>query len=167
METGELIIREPTNDDCPSWGQAHYQAWNETYPGLVPPEFLKELSSERSAARLLEALSRSYIAVINNRVIGFVVYSPISEDYVSVQPSSEIKALYVLRDYQNRGLGKALIKKAIASLPEKDIVLFVLKGNEKTISFYWHLGFSFTGKAVVQHVTGGHLEELEMVYHRP
>jgi ribosomal protein S18 acetylase RimI-like enzyme len=167
MKAGELIIREPTNDDCPSWGRVHYQAWMETYPGLVPPEFLKELSSERSVARLFEALSRAFIAVLHQRVVGFVVYSPISEDYVSIQPSSEIKALYVLRDYQSRGIGKALINRAIACLPEKDVVLFVLKGNENAISFYQHLGFSFTGKLVVQHVTGGHLEELEMVYHRP
>jgi len=167
MKTGELIIREPTNDDCPSWGQAHYQAWMETYPGLVPPELLKELSSEPSAARLAEALSRSFIATIGGMVVGFVIYSPISGDYVSMQPSSEIKALYVLRDYQNRGIGKAMIERAIACLPEKDIALFVLKGNDKAVSFYQHLGFSFTGKFVVQHVTGGHLEELEMVYHRP
>lgn len=45
----------------------------------------------------------------------------------------------------------------------KTILLFVLKGNEQAIKFYEHIGFSFTGKSISQEVSGGTIEELEMI----
>lgn len=80
-----------------------------------------------------------------------------------MNPSAEIVALYVLKEYQGYGIGKALLNAVQNELTEENIILFVLKGNENAIGFYEHVGFSFTGKSVSQEVSGGTIEELEMV----
>lgn len=96
-------------------------------------------------------------------VVGFSCYLQNSREFVSVKPSSEIVALYVLKEYQGCGIGKALINAAKDELTEKNILLFVLKGNTQAIEFYEHIGFSFTGKSISQEVSGGTIEELEMI----
>ena len=80
--------------------------------------------------------------------------------------ASEIVALYVLKAHQGRGVGAALLARALELLPEENVALFVLKGNEGAIGFYRHKGFSFTGNSLTQAVTGGELTELEMVLER-
>lgn len=111
-----------------------------------------------------EHTDNTLVAVVGKKVVGFSCYLQNSREFVSVKPSSEIVALYVLRKYQGCGIGKALINAAKDELTEKNILLFVLKGNTKAIAFYEHIGFSFTGKSILQEVSGGTIEELEMIY---
>lgn len=75
-------------------------------------------------------------------------------------------ALYVLKDYQKKGIGYKLIKEALNRLTKNNIVLFVLEGNTKAINFYKKLGFNFTGHKVIRDVVGGKLIELEMLLER-
>ena len=78
-------------------------------------------------------------------VVGFANYFPESRDFVSIKPSSELVALYVLQKYQKYGIGKALLNKCLELLPSPSVVLFVLERNQNAIEFYKKCGFSFTG----------------------
>jgi len=60
---------------------------------------------------------------------------------------NKIKALYVLPDYQSRGLGKEMINLAIAWLgDENDIQLDVAAYNAQAIRFYEKLDFKKAGE---------------------
>ena len=74
--------------------------------------------------------------------------------------------LYVLRAYQRYGIGRALLEAGLARLPQREVVLFVLEGNERAIGFYRHMGFAFTGKELRQETDYGPLIELEMLLRR-
>ena len=116
----------------------HYTAWRETYTGLMPEEYLAGRSLERQRQRTYENPGNTLVA-------------------------AEIGALYVLKAYQRRGIGTALMRACISRMPPLPAALYVLRGNEKAIRFYEKNGFAFTGNHLEQTVTGGTLVELEMV----
>lgn len=144
----------------------HYQAWRETYPGLMPEEVLAGHTLERCRKlandRRFSNSGNTFVALDRedgDRVVGFAALSHHARDFVSVEDAGEIVALYVLRDFQGLGLGKDLLEHCLARLPRSRIALFVLRGNEKAIGFYQHMGFRFTGHELTQNG----MTELEMV----
>ena len=79
-------------------------------------------------------------------------YMKINEDAAQTRPADpaglEVERIYVLRDFQGLGLGRALIEKAleIARKKEKDFLwLGVWEKNENAIAFYERMGFRKTG----------------------
>ncbi|HHX30401.1 MAG TPA: GNAT family N-acetyltransferase, partial [Clostridiaceae bacterium] len=67
-------------------------------------------------------------------------------EYTPSARAGEIMALYLLRDFQDRGLGFQLMKAAMEELNKMpQIILWVLEGNERAIRFYESLGFCFDG----------------------
>lgn len=162
----EIVIRRPNIHDIEVWAYVHYQSWLETYPGLVPDACLAQRNVASSAANLIKVIDSAFVALDGEKVVGFIIYANVSRAFVSVRPSSEITALYILKEYQRRGIGYRLMKTALAILPQKKVALFVLKGNEVAIKFYQQVGFVFSGYKNHQEVPGGTLEELEMVLNR-
>ncbi len=144
----------------------HYTAWLETYPGLMPREYLEKRSLQKCEETARAFPDNTLVALDGDKVAGFLSYAPEARDFVSVRPASEVVALYVLRDHQGKGVGGALLDRALELLPEKKVALFVLRGNEQAIGFYRHRGFRFTGRELTQKVTGGELTELEMALER-
>ena len=148
----------------------HCTAWRETYTGLMDSRILETHTLER--CRKIAASSRSddnFVALdreSSDRVAGFVCFSRRARQAVSVPNAGEIVALYVLKEYQGLGLGKMLLEAALSWLYRPKTALFVLKGNEKAISFYEHMGFRFTGHSVDAERNGGKMTELEMVLDR-
>ncbi len=159
---------KPMTTEAEMRGKAyvHYAAWLETYPGLMPREYLEKRSLRKCEETARAFPENTLIALEGDKVVGFLSYAPRARDFISVRPSSEIVALYVLREHQGKGVGSALLDRALEVLPEKKAALFVLKRNERAIGFYRHRGFRFTGRELTQTVTGGELTELEMVLER-
>ena len=61
--------------------------------------------------------------------------------------ADEVIAIYLLKEYQGKKLGCALLKEAISRLSDsRKIVLWVLQGNDRAIRFYQKFGFAFNGK---------------------
>ncbi len=55
---------------------------------------------------------------------------------------NELKIIYVLPEYQGKGIGKMLASKALSLLdPRKDIIVEVVEYNKNAIGFYERLGF--------------------------
>ena len=144
----------------------HYAAWLETYPGLMPREYLEKRSLAKCEETARSFPDNTLVALDGDKVVGFLSYAPQARDFVSIRPASEIVGLYVLQNRQGKGVGGALLDAALELLPERKVALFVLLGNENAIGFYRHRGFRFTGKELTQAVTGGELTELEMVLER-
>ena len=146
--------------------QVHYQAWQETYTGLMPESVLAAHTLEqcRKSAndRRSSNSSNTFVALDRkngDRVAGFGTLSYHARDFVSVPEAGEIVALYVLKEFQGLGLGKDLLEHCLAWIPRPNVVLFVLKGNDNAVGFYEHMGFRFTGHEIEK----DGLVELEMV----
>ena len=144
----------------------HYQAWQETYPGLMPESVLaahtldrcRKISKKGSPDTNFVLLDRENV----DHVVGFATISYRARDFVSVPEAGEVIALYVLKEYQGFGFGKLLLEHCLARLPRPKVALFVLKGNDKAVGFYEHMGFRLTGHAITQNG----MTELEMVLER-
>ena len=54
----------------------------------------------------------------------------------------------------------------LAMLPHRQVVLYVLKGNERAIDYYKHMGFCLTGRELKQETGFGEIVELEMLMTR-
>lgn len=161
-----ILIRPMTPEDAAGKALVHYQSWLETYPGLMPAEYLAGRSLEKCEETARSFPDNNLVALDGEQVVGFAAYAPAARDSVSLRPASELVALYVLRDWQGRGVGSALLARCFELLPEKRVALFVLRGNEKAVRFYQSKGFCFTGHSLTQPVPGGSLTELEMLLER-
>lgn len=155
----EYKIRKMTSGFAKDFGRVIYTAWGETYKGLMPDSILEGRSLERWVQRTKENPENKYIAFADGKAVGIVGFLPQARDFVTDNESGEIVALYVLKEYQKQGIGKALMNKALKDISSDKVTLFVLKGNENAVEFYKHMGFELTGKELFDNG----LTELEMI----
>jgi ribosomal protein S18 acetylase RimI-like enzyme len=124
----------------------HYQSWQQTYRGQLCDDYLDQMSLEKCLAIARRWPERTLIAKVDGRVVGFSAYGPYRDD--TLPNTGEIHALYLLKEYQKRGIGYALMTAAIEKLRESaydQAALWVLKGNQNAIPFYEQFGFRFDG----------------------
>lgn len=144
----------------------HHTAWRETYTGLMDARILAWNTLER-CRNMAERYPQNTLVVLDrengDRVAGFACYRQKARDFFSIQDASEICALYVLREYQGRGLGRMLMESCLALLRRPNTALLVLKGNQNAVGFYEHMGFRLTGHERTDQISGAEITELEMV----
>lgn len=79
------------------------------------------------------------VAYLNQVVVGFVsLYSP----------DNFIHNLYVHTDYQNQGVGTALLKAAIIQMAPLPVRLKCLKENKNAVAFYEKNGFQAKSQGI-------------------
>ena len=141
-------LRAAKPGDAGALGALHCQAWRETYPGLLPAAMLQGLSPEKSAARFAQEGCRDMLlAFCGGEPAGFCGFGPWRAGPGAAE--GEIIGLYVLKAYQRRGVGTALLRAALAALAARGldrVSLWVLDGNEKAVQFYESFGFADTGE---------------------
>lgn len=144
----EVSVRPATVDDADAIGHIHYQAWLETYTGLIDQTFLLSRSGERSAQRFrAEGCRSKLVACADGAVVGFCHYDPARDEDVS-KPCGEIQAIYILQDYQGLSLGRMLLTDAERILADqgcKWVCLWALASNKKAIGFYEAMGYRSDG----------------------
>ena len=108
-------LRAAKLGDAGVLGALHCQAWRETYPGLLPAAMLQSLSPEKSAARFAQEGCRDMLlAFCGGEPAGFCGFGPWRAGPGAAE--GEIIGLYVLKAYQRRGVGTALLRAALAAL---------------------------------------------------
>jgi len=71
---------------------------------------------------------------IDDKYVGFLIYQLLYED-------AEIIDIFVLDEYRNRGIGKALMNKMLENKNIKKVTLEVKKDNNLGIMLYNSMGF--------------------------
>ncbi len=113
----KYIIRESRKDDSYDIMHVVTIAWNETYKGIVPNDFLNELKKnekervEKHYNDFDNANYKELVLEIDNHIVGFVRYGK-AEDR-DFENCGEIVALYILKKYQGYGYGKKLMVKKL------------------------------------------------------
>lgn len=141
-----VVVRNALLNDSTAIAHVVVQSWQSTYRGIVPDEFLDNLSVANAAPRMAEMLREAgdngiaLVAEDDGRVVGMAttwVGGESGPDY-----DAELAMLYVLDAYHGRGVGRALIEETCRRLIARDItsmMCWVLVGNLAT-AFYERLG---------------------------
>ena len=150
-------------EDIPKKAAVHAQTWQETYRGLLPDE-LNDTITPRFAEYVTRRLTslRALVAKVDGRIVGYISWSDRCRGHFTVDGAAEVGNLYVLREFQGRGVGRALLDAALRCIGERDVVLSAFSSNAAALGFYEHIGFERTGATFDE----GPMEETELVLRR-
>jgi len=148
------MIRTCGIDDLKELKRISRATFLETFGEQNSPENIasyleRAFTDERLEQELAQDDSRFYFVLCDCEIAG---YLKVNVDEAQSEPMGgdalEIERIYILRDFQKRGLGKVLMDKAFedaAALGKKTIWLGVWEKNESAIRFYVERGFTQTG----------------------
>lgn len=156
-----LFIRNMTVNDIKQVQDVAKVSWNATYNGIIPTEvqenFLRTAYSDVILQKRLER-SQIYVAVLNDKIVGFVNLSFVREDGIV-----ELSAIYVYPEFQGQGVGSALLKEGIKhAYGLKEVYINVEKDNVIGRRFYEAKKFEFV-KEFEEDFDGHILKTVRMV----
>ncbi|MBE0669536.1 MAG: GNAT family N-acetyltransferase [Anaerolineales bacterium] len=158
-------IRKADPKDAPEIATVHIAAWKEAYRGIVPDDFLENLSVQRRTEQWVNSLSdvnhlyhHALIAEVNGHIVGFSNFGfPQKEDD---EFDGELYAIYLLKSAQKFGIGRALFVEAANSLMQMgstSMLVWVLKDNPSR-GFYEHLNGVYLREKMIE-IGGSELVE--------
>ena len=145
-------IEKSKKNDCKALVEFITKTWNETYRGIVNDEFLDSLkkTEEKRYNSFInyfdEKNNIKYIIKKDSKIIAFLKLIEGREE--KDKKYIELQSLYVLKEYQNNGIGKRLIQKAFEEskkLGYKKMFIGCLEEN-KSNEFYKKMGGKFIKK---------------------
>jgi ribosomal protein S18 acetylase RimI-like enzyme len=140
-----MIIREAKTNDSNGIARVIVDTWRSTYSGIMSQEFLDNMSYKKAKGIFDEAIKRRdrILLVVENslgEIVGIAEGGKEREGYKNYQ--GEIYAIYILKEYQKKGLGKKIIHRMIKEFIHEDIssmIIWVLEDNSSR-KFYEKLG---------------------------
>ena len=113
LENKNIIYRRATAIDVPDVAKVHVESWQKSFAGIVPGEHLDNMSAKIREERFREAFEKPdykmFVAEDTERgIIGFADFGPLSVG--NFQYQTALYAIYLLRDFQRRGIGKNLFR---------------------------------------------------------
>jgi len=132
--------------------KVHVQGWQETYRGIFPDEFLDSCDQKERAKKWRTSLGNSdqgqktFLAKLDEKIVGFIDFGPVLHKNSAENCFGEIYALYLLRAFQGKGIGKALFEKAIDTLSQENLTPIQIICHTKNIrakEFYKRRGAYF------------------------
>lgn len=146
-------IRAATAADAEAIESVRIATWKACYRGIVPSVYLDALSVQSSRVdRIRKGIDRadaggSVVAVAESQVIGMGFAGP-PEDAQLPEGIGEVFAVYVLPDWQGRGVGRALLERltsGLRALGYHSAILWTLRDRRATRRFYESNGWEFDG----------------------
>jgi ribosomal protein S18 acetylase RimI-like enzyme len=141
-----IAFDEPTPADAEEIARVHVQCWQESYEGLLPGEFLRDLSIDAKIVQWRQTISDpqvfKLIARDAGRIAGFVSCGSAREG-AAKEADGEIFAIYILKAYHGRRIGRALIAAATRfwlSKGGRNLIVLSMAGNNQAAAFYEALG---------------------------
>lgn len=142
-----IEIRWAQLEDIQALSLVHSEAYRNAYQGIIPDEYLNQVTLEVREEYFYTALTqgedRVAIALIDKKTVGCMVIKACSDDDLQSH-SGEITAIYLLQNYRGIGLGKTLLKWGIEKLKAfgcTTVAIWVLRENSNAIRFYEKQGF--------------------------
>jgi ribosomal protein S18 acetylase RimI-like enzyme len=140
-----MIIRKAKLDDATGIAKVHVDSWRTTYKGIIPDDFLNNLSYEQRTELWKGNITKedNYVVVAENnegQIVGFA--DAWKRENNVLKSSSDLTSIYLLKEYQGQGIGKKLLKELFEhfkQLGNGKIFVEVLEEN-KTRYFYEYYG---------------------------
>ncbi|WP_109489360.1 GNAT family N-acetyltransferase [Occallatibacter savannae] len=157
-----ISIRAARPGDAVAIAHVHVESWRSTYAGIVPDEYLAGLDESLRVKLWQEWLGSGAVVLVAERkseIVGFVHAGKIREPIETAD--AEIYSLYLLRDAQGRGIGRALLTELSTSLDSQgfsSLGLWVLERN-RSRGFYENCGGRLSASKVIE-IGGARLMEV-------
>lgn len=151
----EPTIRRAKPDDAEVLSEIGARTFTETFAHLYPPgdlaAFLAEAYGPAATRRnLADPAKAAWLVEAGDEVIGYAEAGPCALPHPDVTPScGELKRFYLLKAWQNRGLGKPLFDLTIGWLQQagpRDVWIGVWSENVGAQRFYGREGFVKVGE---------------------
>ena len=149
-----IKIRYAEFEDVENIIDVNLKTWRTTYGGIVDEDFLLKLEVGRndSVKRAKDNFGKRKIegrkiydcvATHGENFIGMLTYGKCrEEDKLGLSNCGEVYAIYILKEYQQKGIGKRLINFAIEDLANENyekLIIWALKENP-SVEFYKKIG---------------------------
>jgi GNAT superfamily N-acetyltransferase len=148
-------IREATPDDARAIAEVHVRSWRWAYHGLIPDDFLENLSVDDREPTWRERLADSapcwgclVAEDAAGRVVGFASFGPPKDAPTSAEDAGEVYAIYLEEAVAGTGVGRDLFaaaSDALRGLGFGRAFLWVLAQNDRARRFYEKAGWSWDG----------------------
>lgn len=139
------IIRLAKEEDCNALSKLKHDVWNETYRGIYNDNRIDNFDYEKNSKKFLNTINNPdielYVVEGSERLVGYMDCGiPIRpyKDY-----NQEIGLLYLLKEYQKKGIGKELFNIACNRIKENGYNEFFICCNKYNINaqeFYKKMG---------------------------
>lgn len=141
MIYNSVEIRIATLSDAKSIAEINVIASKTVYANILAQEFLDSLSVEKRRPvfekRIQDPNVFCVVAIQNGKIVGFADFGPIRD--TNSEGDAELYAIYILPEFQGRGIGHALFKKGhdeIKSRSFKQLFASVFEKNKSACLFY-------------------------------
>ena len=145
-------VRPATAADADAIGRIQVETWRAAYTGLMPDEAIARFDVADRQQLWREGLGRElrpgsavFVAELHGEVVGFVSVGVSRDD----DRLGELYAIYLHPSCWDRGVGRALIEQAEASMRSSgfaEAILWVMEGNERAERFYRAAGWERDGR---------------------
>lgn len=140
-----MEIRKALPSDALGIAIVNVYTWKMRYSGLIPEKIIDsriyQLEQKAEVIRKKIEKGEGYlVALVEETIVGFCAYGACGN--ATYADFGEIKAIYVLDGFQNKTIGKQLLKSAQVLLKTQgysSIVVNCLKHNPSA-NFYKHMG---------------------------
>lgn len=161
-------IRTAKPEDALQIAIVNVYTWKTQYSGLMPEEVIDDrvASVEQMAAKNRQRIiddANYIVAEVDGTIVGFTRFA--KSTYKDYEDAGEIYALYLLKGFNGKGLGRKLFEAARDELKKSGynkMIIKCLKGNP-TLDFYKYMGGQVIGedKMIMDNAV---LEEDVLVY---
>lgn len=149
------MIKEAMEQDVNAMSFVVATTWKQVYKGIFSHRFLQHLALDQWAEpfkRGIQAKKNTFLVYEEQGQIVGVAVAGESREEVGV---GFVYSLYVLPDYQGKGIGKQLLQGVLDRLPFSCVKLTVVTQNVSAQRFYLANGFVNTQQEIESEVAGG------------
>jgi GNAT superfamily N-acetyltransferase len=143
-----MKTRSAQSSDVQAIAKAHVVGWQHAYSGILPSEFLAELSIEQRARMWADAIEkqtqRVLVIEVAGEFAGFAAFG-LCRDAGAQATDFEVWAIYLNPGVVGTGVGRALWLRTLREMKlagAARVALWVLAKNERAIRFYRVAGFT-------------------------
>jgi ribosomal protein S18 acetylase RimI-like enzyme len=140
---GDLVLREASIADLRPLAELHVRTFNETHVGPFGSGPTYATREWQWREKLSEIDATHFVLVLETpakQLVGFIWCHPTNDN---PKWASRLNKIYLLRDYQRRGLGTRMVAAAVDRLSQlglTSMALFTEADNEPACNFYDRLG---------------------------
>ena len=124
-----MVIRPSQRTDAHTMSRIYVKTWRDTYLSVIPFGYLFGMSEPRQEQAFIHEISSkqtvSFVAEDGGRVVGFITGG--TERNGDDIYSGEIYTLYVLKQFQRRGIGGKLVSALATRLNQNGIYSMLVR----------------------------------------
>ena len=139
-----IEIRKAYPTDAYVLVQIRDEAWKREYYDILTSDIIhnKDRNVNENIRHLQDQITennRIIVALDGDKIVGFVFYAKVQGDYYD---NAEIREIYVVPEYQRKGIGRKLFDEAVKELKKLKYNSFIVSCpiHNKSMEFFIHLG---------------------------